>query len=290
MDAVREGWFSEVGALWPGQALSLQVEEVLHRERTKFQDLAVLRTKAMGRVMVLDGCIQVTDRDEMSYHEMLAHVAVYSHVGEVRDVLIVGGGDGGVARELLKHKSITSITICDIDQRVTEVSEQYFPQIASGVRDPRVKLVCDDGAKYVAEHPGAYDIVVTDSSDPVGPAEVLYQKAYYKNLKLALRPGGIVCSQAESMWLHQDIIEALFAMCKDPEVGFPVVQYAYTSIPTYPSGTIGFLFCSLGGKCDKPVKPMTEEMRKQLRYYTPELHAASFCLPALLGDRLAKYN
>ncbi|KAH3757780.1 putrescine aminopropyltransferase [Pelomyxa schiedti] len=283
-----DGWFNELSPqMWPGLAQSLKVGSVLHSERSEYQDLCVFDSQsAFGRVLTLDGVIQFTDLDELAYHEMMAHIPAFSHPNP-QTVLIVGGGDGGVTRELLKHSSITSITICDIDRKVTEVSEKFFPKIACGVRDPRVTLVFEDGAKFVAEHPGQFDIIITDSSDPVGPAEVLYEKEYYTNLKRALKPGGIVCSQAESMWLHTKLIKALYDMCKHPDVGFDHVWYATISIPTYPSGTIGFLLCSTGPLCDKPVREPTLQEQAQLNYYNPALHKASFCLPTFVARQLS---
>ena len=266
--------------MWPGQAMSLKIEEVLYEGRSDFQDVLVFRSSTYGNVLVLDGVIQVTERDEHAYQEMITHIPMHCHP-DPRNVLIVGGGDGGVLREVCRHPGVQQITMCEIDPLVCEVSKKYLSNsTATAFGDPRVTLVHADAAEYVAkpDQQGLYDVrlplsrsvcrrgrqaasplvawpaprpqplmiglpcwrpqvVIVDSSDPVGPAESLFTESFYKALRQAMRPAGaIMCNQGECMWLHLDLIKEVLKHCNSV---FPSVDYAFTTIPTYPSGQIG---------------------------------------------------
>lgn len=279
MDQIKDGWFSELSELWPGQAMSLQVEEVLFNEKSKYQNVLVFKSKSYGNVLVLDGVIQCTDRDEFSYQEMIAHLPLCCHPNP-RRVLVIGGGDGGVAREVLKHKQVEIVDMCEIDEMVIEVSKKYLPKMACSFDDPRLNLHILDGFEFMAKHEGTYDVIITDSSDPIGPASSLFEKQYYELMKKALKPGGIVCSQGECAWLHLDLIRSMQEFCRTL---FPAVAYAYTTIPTYPSGQIGFTLGSLNPdlKFKDPVRELTQGQIEdmQLRYYNPHIHRAAFSLP-----------
>lgn len=295
LNVVKDGWFTELSTMWPGQGLSFKVEEVLFRERSKFQDVCVLDSKAFGKVLVLDGVIQTTDRDEFSYQEMIVHLALCSLPVPAKKVLIVGGGDGGVAREVTRHTSVQSIDQAEIDGMVPEVSKKLLPQLALGFSDKRVELHITDGIKWVTEvEEGTYDAIIVDSSDPVGPAEVLFEKPFFTAMHRALKPSGVVCTQAESLWLHLPIITELASMCSQVFVGGSI-QYAYTTIPTYPSGQIGFMVCAKAGEAGEQLDtrvarqplPPTPSGYPSLRYYNQELHAASFVLPQFAKEALA---
>ncbi len=261
--------------MWPGQAMSLKVDEVLYHQRSKFQDVLVFRSESYGNVLVLDGVIQTTDRDEFSYQEMMAHVPMLSHPDPKR-VLIVGGGDGGVLREVCRHPGVEHVCLVDIDGDVIDVSKRFLPNLSAGFKDPRATVHVGDGFQYLRDHPASYDVIITDSSDPVGPAEVLFQREYFQLLKQSLAPGGVVCCQGECMWLHLPLIKKVTGMCGEL---FDHVDYAYTCIPTYPSGQIGLLLCG-SRPFRKPVRALPDAAANALRYYTPAIHEAAFVLPA----------
>jgi spermidine synthase len=274
---IVDGWFHERGVLWPGQAMSIQVEKVLDHHRSEFQDILVFDSSTYGCVLVLDGVIQVTDRDEFAYQEMIAHIPLYAHPNP-KKVLVIGGGDGGVLREIARHPSVEEIVICELDKDVIEVSKKYLPGLAKGYDDPRVIVHVMDGAKFMDENQDCFDVIITDSSDPVGPASVLFETPFYNAMHASLRNGGIVCTQGECMWLHLELIQPLVNSIKQT---FTSVDYAYTTIPTYPSGQIGFIVASKGGSsCKKPVRQPDDKTLAELRYYTPALHEAAFVLPA----------
>jgi spermidine synthase len=287
MDLIIDGWFHERGELWPGQAMSLKVKKVLDHHRSDFQDILVFESESHGNVLVLDGVIQVTERDEFSYQEMIAHIPLFAHPNP-KKVLVIGGGDGGVLREVAKHPGVEEIFECEIDEGVILVSKKYLPSLAKGYDDPRVQVKIMDGAKFMEENQESFDVIITDSSDPIGPASVLFETPFYKAMHKSLREGGIVCTQGECMWLHVDLIRPLVDSISKI---YSSVEYAYTTIPTYPCGQIGFIVATKGGtSCKKPLRKPSDDVQAGLKYYTSELHEASFVLPAfarraILGEK-----
>ena len=290
---LMSGWFSEVNTQWPGQAMSLEIESTLLDLRSEYQHVVVYKSKTWGNVLVLDGVIQLTERDEMAYQEMIAHLPLFSHAKPL-NVLIIGGGDGGVIRECVKHDVVQSITICEIDTAVIDAGKKYFPSVASAWDDPRVHLHCGDGAVFLAqaEQQNKYDVIITDSSDPVGPAQSLFESPFYRAMYAALRAGGKICTQAESIWINLDLISKLMTDALDI---FANAEYATTQIPTYPAGQIGFLLCSKAGanasrrqthSCAMPVRKIPRADQDKFRFYTSELHAAAFVLPAFVQRKL----
>ncbi|CAN7985219.1 unnamed protein product [Ixodes pacificus] len=279
MNVMKEGWFTEICNSSGNPVLSVDVEEVLHQERSNFQEILVFKSKSFGKVLVLDNAIQCTERDEFSYQEMISFLPLNSHP-DPKDVLIIGGGDGGVAREVVKHPSVVSVTQCEIDEKVVEVSKKYLPFMAEGFNSPKLELHIGDGLQFIKDTPRKFDVVITDSSDPVGPAVALFQKQYYEGLKRVLKPGGILCSQGESMWFDLKLIREMVEMCRGL---FAVVDYASIYTPTYPSGQIGFLLCSSSPDTDfhQPIHKFTEQQLKDMkvRYYSPEVHQAALALP-----------
>ncbi|EEB09285.1 spermidine synthase [Schizosaccharomyces japonicus yFS275] len=276
--SIKDGWFREINKMWPGQAMTLKVKKVLHAKRSKFQDVLIFESETYGRVLVLDGVIQATERDEFSYQEMIAHLALNSHANP-KKVLVIGGGDGGVLREVVKHESVEEVVLCDIDADVIDYSKKFIPSMAVGYEHPKVKTHVGDGFQFLKDYTNTFDVIITDSSDPDGPAEALFEAPYFQLLHGALRENGVITTQAECMWLHLSVIENVL---KAARKAFPNVRYAYTTIPTYPSGSIGFVVASKNTAIDlsKPLRTWTaEEEAKLCRYYNKEIHEAAFILP-----------
>ncbi|ETS01789.1 hypothetical protein TgHK011_006091 [Trichoderma gracile] len=282
---IQDGWFREISDMWPGQAMTLKVEKVLHHEKSLYQDVLIFKSTDYGNVLVLDNVVQATERDEFSYQEMITHLAMNSHPNP-KKVLVIGGGDGGVLREVVKHDSVEEAILCDIDEAVIRLSKQYLPHMAVGFEHPKSKVHVGDGFKFLDDYKNTFDVIITDSSDPEGPAESLFQKPYFQLLHDALREGGVITTQAESPWLHLPLIARLKKDCKDV---FPVAEYAYTTIPTYPSGQIGFMVCCKDANRNvrEPLRSWTkEEEEEKCRYYNAEIHKASFILPTFAKKAL----
>ncbi|KAH8295336.1 hypothetical protein KR018_010069 [Drosophila ironensis] len=278
MDSLKNGWFSELQAdLWPGQSFSLKVKEVIHKEKSKFQDIQIVETETYGRCLILDGIIQCTARDEFSYQEMISFLPLCAHPNP-KKVLIVGGGDGGVAREVVKHPLVEEVHQVEIDDRVVELSKKYLPAMACGFENEKLKLTIGDGFDYMKKHKNEFDVIITDSSDPIGPAVSLFQESYYELMKHALKENGIVCSQGGSFWLDLDYIKKTMTGCKEH---FAKVAYAVTSVPSYPCGHIGFVMGSLNANQDfaTPKLGSKEINAIDLKYYSPGIHSAAFVLP-----------
>ncbi|XP_020813112.1 spermidine synthase [Drosophila serrata] len=278
MDSLTNGWFSELQAeLWPGQSFSLKIKEVIHEEKSKFQDIKIVETETYGRCLILDGIIQCTARDEFSYQEMISFLPLCAHPNP-KKVLIVGGGDGGVAREVVKHPLVEEVHQVEIDDRVVDLSKKYLPAMACGFESEKMRLTIGDGFDYMKNHKNEFDVIITDSSDPIGPAVSLFQESYYELMKHALKDDGIVCSQGGSFWLDLDYIKKTMSGCKEH---FAKVAYAVTSVPSYPCGHIGFVMGSL----NENQSFATPKLEKQqidaidLKYYSSEVHSAAFALP-----------
>ncbi|CAG8842659.1 16338_t:CDS:2 [Gigaspora margarita] len=282
---IQDGWFREKPVLWPGQAMCLEIDEILHHEKSLYQDVLLFKSKTYGNVLALDGVIQCTERDEYSYQEMITHVPMMCHPNPQK-VLVIGGGDGGVLREVVKHESVEEVTLCDIDEAVIRASKKHLPGMAIGFDNPKVKVHIGDGFPFLEDKANCYDVIITDSSDPVGPAESLFQYKYYELMKNALRPGGVVAAQGECQWLHLKLIAEVRTFCRQL---YPVVEYAYTTIPTYPSGQIGILVCSTdpSRNLKKPIRKWSEDKEEKLfKYYNSEIHEAAFILPQFTKSAL----
>jgi len=285
MDRIKQGWYSEINEFWPGQALSLEVDgPVLFHQKSQFQDVLVFKSKAYGNTLVLDDAIQITERDEMSYQEPLAHLTMFAHPCP-KKVLVVGGGDGGILRELARHPSVEELHICEIDQVVIDAAKKFLPYSAIGFEDKRVTVHVRDGFEFIKEHKNEFDVIITDSSDPAGPASQLFNEAYFTYVKEALTENGILGTQAECIWLHLDLISS---MKKFIGKVFPSVTYAISQTPTYPCGSLGFFLATKNGSAfpKTPIREVTPEFQAQLRYYTKDLHSASFVLPYFAAKAL----
>ena len=254
-------------------------------------------SETYGRVLVLDGVIQLTERDEFAYQEMIVHLPMFAHA-KPTNVLIVGGGDGGVLREVLRHACVTRVVMCEIDRKVCEVSRRFFAgSMATALADPssdvvakrtvdaRAELHYQDAAEFMKGHAAEFDVIIVDSSDPVGPAETLYSSEFYANMHKALRAGGVVCTQGECQFLHAELIAKVMA---DAKAMYPVVDYAYSTVPTYPSGQIGYIIAHKGsGSVRAASREVPAAMAASLRYYSTAMHRAAFVLPAFMASKLA---
>jgi spermidine synthase len=272
---VKDGWFYETCPMWPGMALSLEIKNILYDEKSQFQHIQVFETQNHGKMLALDGIIQLTQFDEFSYQEMLAHVPLFAHPNP-ETILVIGGGDGGILREAGRHACVTTMDFCEIDDMVIHVSKQFLPDLACGFDDPRVNVFIGDGAAFVREKTGVYDVIIVDSSDPIGPGEVLFKQPFYESLKNALKPGGIIATQGESIFLHKDCVINLAKITRDL---FDRQAYASFMVPTYPGGNIGICLGSLGPDLTRPARKIDPGIQKQLKYYSPEIHEAAFVLP-----------
>ena len=271
----KDIWIEEKLEIKNGRALKVRITKSLEKIKSEFQEIEVVESESFGKILLIDGVIMLTEADEFCYHEMIAHVPLCVHP-KAQKVLVIGGGDGGTVREILKHDSINEVDVCEIDEKVIEISKRHFPYLANNFNDPKVKIYCEDGNKFIKAHKDEYDIIIVDSSDPIGPAEVLFRREFYKAMYQALKNNGIVVTQSESFFYHKKIIKSLFSFIKEI---YPIPEYYYTLVPTYPSGVIGFTFCS---KKYHPINDFNEtEALKltDLRYYNKDIHKAAFNLP-----------
>lgn len=269
-------WFSEFHT--PHVKFSIQVDRHLHSEQTDYQRIDIFDTKEFGTMMVLDGYVMLTQKDEFIYHEMIVHIPMAVHP-LVKKVLIIGGGDGGSAREVLRYPQVEQVDLVEIDERVVEISKQYLPTTACSFDDARLHCYFADGLKYIRHCSDEYDLIIVDSTDPFGPGEGLFTKEFYGNCYKALKEDGIMVNQHESPFYDEDA----FAMQRAHQrivKSFPISRVYQAHIPTYPSGHWLFGFAS---KKYHPVEDFQPQRWKELgiktRYYNANLHKASFALP-----------
>ncbi|MCL0032690.1 polyamine aminopropyltransferase [Peptococcaceae bacterium] len=271
-------WVSE--EQMPTMRLSLQALDVLHTEKTEYQHLAIVDTMPFGRVLFLDGIIQTTVKDEFVYHEMITHPALNTH-GNPKNVLVIGGGDGGAIREILKYPTVEKATLVEIDEKVVKYSKKYLPEISFALDDPKVEVRFEDGIKHVAGHKGVYDVITVDSPDPIGPAVGLFARDFYQNIFEALTDDGIFVAQTESPWFNRDLIARVY---KDISSIFPITRLMLAYIPSYPGGMWSFTMGS------RKYDPLDFDESKfpgyKTRYYTPKIHKAAFVLPPFVEELL----
>jgi spermidine synthase len=254
-----------------------KVQETLHSEKSSFQEIKVIRTEHFGKVLLLDDLVMLTERDEFVYHEMLVHPALIVHP-EPKDVLIVGGGDGGTLREVLKH-DVRGATMVEIDERVCEVCKRFFPELAQSFQDSRAEIWYEDGIQYVKETDRTFDVVLVDSTDPVGHAAKLFSSEFYGDVKRCLRPNGVLVAQTESPVYHLEFIGKLYRRLAG---FFKEVHIYLAAVPTYPGGLWSFTFASDG----IDPRAVVRDMPKGLHYYNTEIHRAAFALPTYLKNAL----
>ena len=226
-------WFTEV-CEDAGSAFSLRIKEKLHEEKTEFQLIEIYDTQTYGKLMVIDGFVMLTSRDNFIYHEMLSHPALFTHPDPV-DVLVIGGGDCGTLKEVLKHSGVRRVQQVEIDERVTRISEQYFPELCSSNNDGRAEFIFEDAIQWVKDSAdNSYDVIIVDSTDPIGPAEGLFSTDFYCDCRRVLRSEGILVQQSESPLIHEKILTSMHASMH--EAGFIATQSLLFPQSVYPSG------------------------------------------------------
>lgn len=233
-------WISEELDPLGGFKPTMKVTELLEEVQSPFQNVKMFNTTGVGKMMVIDGIIQLTEYDHFAYHEMITHVPMQVHPNPTK-VLIIGGGDGGALLEVEKYAGVTEIVICDIDEAVMKVACNHLPEFAAAYKDPRVRAVFQDGAALVANFQNYFDVIIVDCTDFYGVAAPLARKSFYESIRNALTADGLMVIQAESMYYDRNWISQLHKQCQEL---FPITQYYHTHVPTYPSGCIGFVYCS----------------------------------------------
>jgi spermidine synthase len=273
-----ELWFTEKQTKALG--LSCLVKRTIHAETTPYQELAIIETEQYGRMLVLDGMVMLTEADEFVYHEMIAHVPLSVHQNP-RHVLVIGGGDGGTVREILKHESVERVVLAEIDERVVETSREYLPSVSSGLNDPRLVMAIGDGIEHARQHPGEYDVIIVDSTEPIGPAAGLFGTEFFRLAAAALREGGLISAQTESPFINGDLIRRTHQGLSSV---FPFRRLYLASIPTYPSGLWSFtLVCNHEPPYLSP-RPLPGV---ECKYYSGDVHRAAFALPPFVAALVA---
>ncbi|WP_342528021.1 spermidine synthase [Chryseomicrobium sp. FSL W7-1435] len=258
--------------------ITMKINKTLHVEQTEWQFLEMAKTAEWGNMLFLDGMVMTSQKDEFVYHEMVAHVPLFTHPNP-ENVLVVGGGDGGVIREVMKHPKVKKATLVDIDGKVIEYSKKYLPEIAGELDNPRVEVIVGDGFMHIAKSENEYDVIMVDSTEPMGPAVDLFTKGFYAGIHKALKEDGLFVAQSDNPWFKADLIKQVQSDVKEI---FPITKLYTANIPTYPSG----LWCfTIGSKKHDPLTVPAEQFHEiETKYYTKELHSAAFVLPKFVKD------
>lgn len=273
--------------LYPTWGQQFVMDEVLFEVDTGHQHLVIFKNGQWGTVMALDGVIQTTEKDEFIYHEMMTHVPLLAH-GAAKKVLIIGGGDGGILREVLKHQSVESVTQVEIDQQVIDMCVQYLPNHSAGAYDsPRANIVIADGVDFVNECTEKFDVVISDSTDPMGPGEVLFTSRFYQGIKNCLNEGGVFVAQNGVSFMQTGEVTTTF---KRLSPLFTEASFYSAAVPTYVGGIMTFAWATdnvaLKNVDLSTLMARFEEANIHTRFYTPQLHQASFALPQYVLDAL----
>src|SRR5690606_8823588 len=272
-------WFTEV-ATECGSAFSLEIRAKVHEQQTPFQKIEVWETKRWGYLMVIDGFVMLSSRDNFLYHEMMAHVPLFTHL-DPRHVLIIGGGDCGTLREVLRHPQVETAWQVDIDEGVTRASEKFFPELCESNNDPRARLHFEDGIKRVKEGEAeSVDVIIVDSTDPIGPAEGLFTEAFYRDCLKMLRPGGLLVQQSESPLLHMQILKEMHHAMRG--AGYADVRTYQFPQPVYPSGWWSATMARKGRAIDsfREAEALAAPEKFGTKYYTADIHRAALAMPA----------
>ena len=274
--ALDDRWFTEINAD-NGAAFSLQIKEKLHEEQTPYQRISIYETERFGTLMTIDDLYMVSDRENFLYHEMMSHPALFTH-DDPKDVLIIGGGDCGTLREVLRHPGVRRAQQVEIDERVTRLAEKYFPELCESNNDPRASLHFVDGIKWVKDAtPESYDLIVVDSTDPVGPAEGLFTEAFHRDCLRILRPGGVFIQQSESPLFHMPLIVSLYGALR--RAGYSDVQSLQFPQAIYPSGWWSATLAGKGRDLTKFREAAARSKSFDTLYYNAEIHRAALAMP-----------
>lgn len=271
--------------LYQGYAQSFTIDKVLFEIKTDHQHLLIADTPFMGRVMLLDGVVQTTERDEFIYHEMMVHVPLFAHPNPKR-VLIIGGGDGGILREVLRHKNIEHVTQVEIDGSVIEMCKEYFPKHSNGAfDDPRAHIIIADGKEFVANCQDKFDIIIADSTDPIGPAEVLFSADFYKDEKACLNPNGIMVAQNGVPFMQgQEVTNSFQRLSKL----YQDTSFYVSPVPTYIGGLMALAWASDNPDLRKQsadiIQQRIDAAGFNTRFYNAEVHVAAFALPNYIRE------
>lgn len=267
-------------------AIKFKVNKVLFSGKSPFQTVDVVETELLGKMLLNDGLIMVTERDEFVYHDMIAHVPLFTHPNP-KKVLVIGGGDGGTAREVLRHKSVEKCVMVEIDAMVVDACREFIPQTSSALNDSRLELIIGDGIKYVSETKEKFDVILVDSTDPIGPAEPLFNISFYKDIAKCLNDDGMVVSQGESPFYYYEMQKKLLGIKKEV---FPITTLYNFSNLTYPGGLWSF---TVGSKKFHPVKDFdqsrVEKSGLSFDYYNAEIHRGAFAIPTFMRQNLGEF-
>lgn len=281
-NGIENGYYHEITPA--GFGIAIKAGKVLFSDKSDFQKVEIFETDSqLGRVLTLDDLMMTTEGDEFHYHEMIAHIPMMHHKCP-KSVLVIGGGDGGTVREVLKHKTVERVVLCEIDGMVIKACKKYLPTIACELDNPKVEIRVADAIEYIKDKKNEFDIVLIDSTDPMGPGEGLFTEEFYTNVKNSLKEGGIVAAQSESPVANKEEIKKMYNLLKKV---FPVCSTYTSNIPTYPGGYWAWAFCS------KDVKPLSyfaedryEDIVKSCKIYNRDYHNARFALPNYLKELL----
>ena len=281
---MTDQWVSEK---WEHVETRYRIKSFLYEEKSEFQHMQLVDTHEYGKMLLLDGIVQTTEKDEFIYHEMMAHIPVISHP-EPKDILIIGGGDGGVLREVLKHPGVKRADMVEIDPDVVTFSKMHLPSISDGAfENVKTNLIFDDGAEFVKKTDRRYDVVIVDSPDPIGPAKVLFGQMFYENIHNILKPGGIMVRQTGSTHMQVEEQKTAYDLLKNI---YRCVSFYVFVVPTYVGGFFSSVF---GSDSINPREFDKETMQKKVdeagletKYYNPGIHMGAFMLPSFLEGNI----
>ncbi len=286
----RNVWFTDKDE---GQALSLRYTgEILHDQQSPFQRVRILESYKYGKILTLDNMVMTTQKDEYHYHEMISHIAMFTH-HQPKNILVIGGGDGGTVREILRHQNVDKVTMVEIDGEVIEACKKHLPEIACSFDHPKLEMIVDDGISFVKNCPAkTYDIIIIDGSDPVGPAEGLFSVEFYRNCYEALKDEGILVSQGESPKFNEKVFVELNSTLKNI-FGKNKTAISLFFVPTYPTGMWAFQYGIKNSKQNYQLDKINDKSaidefvaKQNLRYYNESIHRASFALPNFITNLL----